>query len=234
MRRNYALLTIVFFCAGLVFAAKFSYTNNTYQRLAEEYIGKAERAQKAGVYSLAVEYAAKASENAALSEEFVKKMLQRNEAEDLLASARARLEFARSINADKNFPVAYEAAVGYYKQAEVTFASEDFESAAYYARKVLETLAEIRGMNPLPKFYIVQPWELTRDCFWNISGRSYVYNNPWLWENLYEANRDALPDPDNPNLILPGMKMYIPSITGEYREGIYDPNKSYGTYSPNN
>ena len=136
--------------------------------------------------------------------------------------------------ADENYPVAYSAALDYYNQAKKAFDKEDFNNASLLAQKVLDTLAGIKGMNPLPKFYIVQPWEITRDCLWNISGRTYVYNNPWLWENLYEANKSILPEPENPNLILPGMKLEIPSISGEYRSGTYDPNKTYGTFSPIN
>ena len=88
-------------------------------------------------------------------------------------------------------------------------------------------MAEIKEVTPLPKYYVVKPWESDKDCFWNISGRPYVYNNPYLWENLYEANKNSLPDPKNPNLIRPGMKMEIPSISGEYRDGVYSPDKDY-------
>ena len=36
-----------------------------------------------------------------------------------------------------------------------------------------------------------------------------------------------MPDPDNPNLILPGTVLTIPSLYGEYREGTFDPGKKY-------
>ena len=61
------------FAASLLFAV--SYKNNTYQKLADEYTRKAEKAMDAGEYVLAEEYAAKAEENAALSEAYIKKML---------------------------------------------------------------------------------------------------------------------------------------------------------------
>ena len=80
------------------------------------------------------------------------------------------------------------------------------------------------------EYYIVKPWAETKDCYWNISGRPYIYNNPLLWENLYQANKNEMPKPEDPNLILPGMKMKIPSITGEYRSGVYDSKKSYDAY----
>ena len=234
MRKILFPLVIMFLCSGFAFAVRFSYKNNTYQKLAEQYFVKADKAFDAGEYVLAVDYAQKATENARLSEEFVKSRLNSDSAEELLARAKNRLEYARSIHADENYPVAYSAALDYYNQAKKVFDKEDFNNASLLAQKVLDTLAGIKGMNPLPKFYIVQPWEITRDCLWNISGRTYVYNNPWLWENLYEANKSILPEPENPNLILPGMKLEIPSISGEYRSGTYDPNKTYGTFSPIN
>ncbi len=82
----------------------------------------------------------------------------------------------------------------------------------------------------LPKYYIVRSWKSDKDCFWNISALPAVYNNPYLWKHLYDANKDALPDPKNPNLIEPGMKIEIPSLSGEEREGEYDPNKDYKPY----
>ena len=46
----------------------------------------------------------------------------------------------------------------------------------------------------------------------------------------YQANKAAMPKPEDPNLIHPGMKMKIPSLTGEYRKGTYDPKKEYEAY----
>jgi len=54
-----------------------------------------------------------------------------------------------------------------------------------------------------------------------------VYNDPHQWKALYEANKDVLTDPKNANLILPGQVFTIPSIAGEKREGMYDPEQSY-------
>ena len=39
-----------------------------------------------------------------------------------------------------------------------------------------------------------------------------------------------MPKPEDPNLNHPGMKMKIPSITGEYRKGTYDSKKEYNAY----
>ncbi|MGN0729277.1 LysM peptidoglycan-binding domain-containing protein [Treponema sp.] len=217
--------TIASFLGISVFAA--SYTNNTYQKLAKEYTQKAERALDAGEYVLAEEYAAKAKENAELSDSYIQHMLARENAEKNLALAKNRLAYVESIHGKENFPIAYNSAQKFFAQAEDAFAKEDWNATSSYAKQVIDALAEIKEITPLPKYYIVRPWDSNRDCFWNISGRPYVYNNPYLWENLYEANKNSLPNPKNPNLILPGMKMEIPSISGEYRDGIYSPDKEY-------
>jgi nucleoid-associated protein YgaU len=80
---------------------------------------------------------------------------------------------------------------------------------------------------PLPAQYTVRSWEEYGDCFWNIAGRSWVYGDPERWKILYQANKDKIPDPKNPDLIEPGMIMEIPSINGEKRLGIWDSEKKY-------
>ena len=222
-------IVLVLLCGAGLFAA--SYKNNTYQKLAQEYTKKAERALDAGEYDLAEDYAAKAQENAALSEAYIRHMVSRDAASKNMKLAQNRIEFVKSIRGDMNFPIAYEAATKFYSQAETAFDKEDFDLASNMAKQVIDALAEVYEITPLPKYYIVRPWAQTKDCFWNISGRPYVYNNPFLWENLYEANKKALPKPENPNLILPGMKMEIPSLTGEYRDGVYSPDVNYEPYS---
>ena len=76
MRKVLLPLMLLVFCSGFAFAVKYSYKNNTYQKLAEQYSIKAEKALDAGEYVLAEEYAEKAAENARLSEEFIKNKLR--------------------------------------------------------------------------------------------------------------------------------------------------------------
>jgi nucleoid-associated protein YgaU len=230
MKKVLAVLSLIF-TSALIFAA--SYKNNTYQKLADEYTRKAQNALDAGEYVLAEEYAAKAEENARLSEEFVKKMLAKSECDAVMKQASKKLDYAKSINAERNFPMAYSSAQKSFASAQESYGAEDYATATAFAKQVLEALADIKEITPLPEFYVVRPWAETRDCYWNISGRPYVYDNPLLWENLYQANKSNMPRPNDPNLILPGMKMKIPSITGEYREGIYNPSKKYDPYSAN-
>lgn len=229
--KNILIVVSLFFTGTLFFAA--SYKDNTYQKLADEYTRKAEHALDAGEYVLAEEYAAKAEENARLSEEFVKRMLSRSDCDLIMEQAAKKLEYARSVDAERNFPMAFSSAQNSYASARDSYDKEDYAAATVFARQVLDALADIKEVTPLPEYYVVRPWADAKDCYWNISGRPYVYDNPLLWENLYQANKSAMPRPDDPNLILPGMKMKIPSITGEYRDGVYNPSKKYDPYSAN-
>lgn len=213
-----------------VSAFAVSYKNNTYQKLADEYTKKAEIALDAGQYDDAFEYSQKAEENAELSKAYIKMMMARGSAEDSIALAKNKLAWADKIDAKNTFPMAYTAAQENLSAAEASFASEDWEKATEFAKAALASLDGVHEVTPLPAVYIVRPWAETKDCYWNISGRPYIYNNPLLWENLYQANKDKMPKPENPNLIHPGMKMDIPSLTGEYRKGTYDPKKEYEAY----
>lgn len=221
------LLTTLF----SVFAA--SYTNNEFQKLANEYNKKAEVAFDNGEYDLAVEYSMLAAQNSELSEAYVKTMIAKADASKQIKYAQNQLAWAEKVHGDIYYPMTYTAGKAALDAALLAFEKEDYSAANLFAKEALNYLAEIKEVTPLPQYYVVKPWAETKDCYWNISGRPYVYNNPTLWENLYQANKDQMKDPSNPDLIYPGMKMEIPSITGEYREGVYDSKKSYDAYSAN-
>ena len=221
------LLTTLF----SVFAA--SYTNNEFQKLANEYNKKAEVAFDNGEYDLAVEYSMLAAQNSELSEAYVKTMIAKADASKQIKYAQNQLAWAEKVHGDIYYPMTYTAGKAALDAALLAFEKEDYAAANLFAKEALNYLAEIKEVTPLPQYYVVKPWAETKDCYWNISGRPYVYNNPTLWENLYQANKDQMKDPSNPDLIYPGMKKEIPSITGEYREGVYDSKKSYDAYSAN-
>jgi nucleoid-associated protein YgaU len=83
----------------------------------------------------------------------------------------------------------------------------------------------------LPATYTVRLILARRDCLWRIAAYPFVYNDPLKWKVLYDANRNILTDPGNPDLILPGQVLTIPSIAGETREGAYDPDVTYPEFS---
>lgn len=224
------LISIVL--AALIATSVFgvSYKNNTYQKLADEYTKKAEKAMDAGEYDDAIAYSAEAQKNAELSKAFIARMMAMGEAEDNIKLAKNRIAWAEKIDAPNIYPMAYTAAKENLANAESSFDAEEWGRANEFAKLSLAALEGVTETTPLPAEYIVRPWAETKDCYWNISGRPYIYNNPLLWENLYQANKSKMPKPEDPNLILPGMKMSIPSLTGEYRNGTYDPKKEYSTY----
>lgn len=124
------------------------------------------------------------------------------------------------------------------QQAESAKRAGLYDKAVDYAQKASE-YAELSKKFILeadiapalfPEFYITGTWAHDRDCLWNIAGRSFIYNNPWKWRYLYNDNKSFLPQPRNPDLIKPGLKLHIPSIKGEERSGVYDPEKEYGTF----
>jgi hypothetical protein len=78
-----------------------------------------------------------------------------------------------------------------------------------------------------PAQYTVRPWAVSKDCFWNIAGRSWVYGDPYKWRLIYNANKGKLSDPNNPDIIEPGIVLDIPSLQGESREGLWDADKTY-------
>lgn len=221
------LLAIVFCTVVFAGFAATTYDNNEYQRKSRAYSRLAEKVYEEGDYDAASQYAHDAEENARLSAAFIESMLARANAEEKLLQARTRLAWAKDHNAEHYFPNAVKEAVAYIDQADTSFASEKYLETEVSAEKALAALAGVREVLPLPAKYVVDPWDPSRDCFWNIAKNPAVYGNPFLWEKLYEANRKNLKRPSNPNLLMPKMTVIIPSIRGELREGTYDPSIEY-------
>ena len=228
MMKKLISIVLAVFMAASTFA--LSYKNNTYQKLADEYAKKAQVALDAGEYEDAVEYSRLAEENAELSKAYIEMMVARKAAEDSITMAKNKIAWADGINAAEAYPMAYSAAKENLENAERAFAREDWDKAAEYAKLSLASLDGVGDKSILPEYYIVRDWEDSGDCFWNIAGRPYSYNDPWQWKELYNANKDLLEDPKNPNVIEPGITLKIPSIKGEVRSGTYDPKKEYQTF----
>ncbi len=227
------LLTCALLCcsaAYLAFAAT-SYDNNEYQRKSRAYSELAQNAYDEGDYDGAVEYAREAEMNAELSTAFIEKMLARASAEKALFQARTRLAWAKTeMRAEQFFPSAVSSAEQYIASADARFTAEEYTAAGSDAQLALDALAVVTKIVPLPGYYRVDLWDPSRDCFWNIAKNPAIYGDPLLWEKLYEANRADLKRPSDPNLLMPGMIMTIPSIKGEYREGTYDPSVKYDSF----
>ncbi|MHC6202291.1 LysM peptidoglycan-binding domain-containing protein [Breznakiellaceae bacterium SP9] len=96
-----------------------------------------------------------------------------------------------------------------------------------------EVLSSINQYPPtqsqyLPAQYQVRPWAISLDCFWNIAGRDWAYGDPSKWRLLYNANKTKLADPNNPDVIEPGIILDIPSLNNEQRQGLWNVNQEAG------
>lgn len=231
MKKIFLVLFVLLITTFFVFAA--SYSNNEYQQKARELTALAQEAFDEGDYDKAIELTAQAEENAEKSQAYIQMMIAKADAEKQMTIAKNQQAWALRVRGDVNYPMAYSAGTKSLENGQVAFDKEDFVGASAYAIEAIQSFSSIKEVTPLPQFYIVRPWAETKDCYWNISGRPYVYNNPTLWENLYQANKTKMKDPANPDLIYPGMKMEIPSISGEYREGTYSPKAEYQTFNAN-
>ena len=158
--------------------------------------------------------------------------LQMLAADDAISKARLRMDWALSVGADKTYPVQFGEASKAYDASLKARAAEDWDGAVANARRVLDLLADVKELAPLPLTYTVRTWAQERDCFWNIAGYPFVYGDPTKWTLLYEANKAKLRRPDNPNLIHPGIILTIPSIRGEVREGAWVKGRAYSPLPP--
>lgn len=229
MKRSILIFAVCALCASLpLFAA--TYDNNEYQRKSRAYSDLATKAYDDGDYDAAVEYARQAEENASLSVAFIEKMLARADSQTLLYTAHTRLSWAKEKKADKFFPAAFDAATAAVASGDELFTAENYADAKEQAQVALDQLAIVREIIPLPEFYKVTRWHSSRDCLWNIAKNPAVYGDPLLWDELYQANKKALKRPSDPDLLAPGMIVRIPSIKGEYREGLYDPTIKYESF----
>ena len=117
----------------------------------------------------------------------------------------------------------YEAAAAYAWQASHYAQLSD----EYIAQRTGTAIAADANGYPLPAAFTVRPWAIYRDCLWNIAAMPEIFGNPHLWPELFNANRNRMPNPNNPDLVLPGMILDIPSIEGEVREGLWQSGRVY-------
>jgi hypothetical protein len=224
-----------------------SIRNNKYFLESLRYTDLAQKSFDEGDYDASTRYSSEAIRYAQLSDEYVVLQLKIREADDAIAAARSRLDWAASaaVNAQSRYPGEYNAAQTAYGEARNFRTAERCDDAIAAAGRAVNALAYVTAAppsqpppvtppppvvpepTPLPAQYTVRPWNISKDCFWNISGRPWVYGDPAKWRVLYNANKAKLPQPDNPDLIHPNMILDIPSINGEIRSGMWDPSKNY-------
>lgn len=223
------IFIICLLCTVLTLTAK-SYENNKYQQESIELTAKADAAFASGDFEAAIRYANEAEENARLSAEYIKKMMERTAAFNEMCRARTRLAWAKNNKAAIRFPEEYKKAQELLKKGDAAFNSQLYDDAVRFASEVLAALSNVTENAPLPAQYIVRSTKQTGDCLWNIAKNPAVYGDPFKWKELYRANKSILPDSKNPNWLEPGLVLTIPSLNGEFRSGTYDPDTEYIPY----
>ena len=187
-----------------------------------------------GDYDASAGFAEEAIRYALLSDEYI--------AVQLIGEAKRLLDLAETNNTADQYPDEYNDGKNCYETSLTAQFIEDWAEAIVMAATAIEILAFVEGAPasitppppsedsgpaPLPGQYTVRTWVSVRDCLWNIAGYSWVYGDPEKWRILYDANKAILPEPNNPNLIEPGMVLEIPSLSGEVRQGMWDSTKTY-------
>ena len=200
--------------------------NNAYYLRSLHLAEQAQVAFDAGNYGGSYDLAQEAIRYADRSDRYI--------ATQLIAEAKRLVDWADSEDIQTKFPVDYAESKDYYESSITARDNRDWNNAISSAIKSIEILAYIeihRTSGPrtgtLPAQYTVRTWAGHRECLWVIAGYPWVYGDSWKWRTLYEANRSRMPNPNNPNLIQPGFILDIPSIDGEVREGMWDPNRPY-------
>jgi nucleoid-associated protein YgaU len=207
--------------------------DNKYYRESVRLTKLAQETYDYGDYDLAREYAEEAQKYAQLSDEYIALQLKIAEANDAIEAADQRINWALGVKADRRYPREFAVAAASRDNAVSYRDAENWDAAISAAHRAIEALALIEGIPEilLPAQYQVRPWAVSRDCFWNIAGRNWAYGDNRLWPHLYDANRTKLTDPNNPNLIQPGVILDIPSIKGEEREGLWNENTEYPSFN---
>jgi nucleoid-associated protein YgaU len=239
MRKTVVLLVTVSLFIGMatVLSAQ-SLLDNEFYNKAKDLRAQSEQALADGEYDKAADLATQAKEQLAKSDEYVIKMRSFYTANGWLSRAKDRIDYAKSIQADVNFKAQYDKAVASAQGAKEAMDAEKYDESTALSKEAVAALENVRVVQKvapppveekptLPAEYTVRLIMSKRDCFWRIAGYPFVYNDPWKWRTLWEANKSVVTDPNNPNLILPGQVFTIPSIAGENREGMYDPEKTY-------
>jgi len=235
MKKYLLVLAIGLLCLALAGAQNLG--DNEFQKAGRAYEKQASEAMAAGDYDGAARLADLAAIEYRKSREFAESQLLKFRAANAINLAKATIADNENVQRiRKEYPTEIAGAKALLAEARSLYAAEKWVESREKALASIDALKGISGApvasvntsgKTLPRYYVVVSRPANTDCFWNIAGMSAVYGNPLLWPKLWKANLGAMRDPDNPNLIYPGMVVEIPSADGEKREGTYDPERSY-------
>lgn len=228
-------------CAAVPLFAQNLLDNEAYQK-AVQLRQQAQQALDNGNYDQAQQLSKQAEDYAKQAIDLAKQMELGYRATNWLERARERIAYGQSIRASQRYPSEWSTAQDKFSAAQKGYDGKQYTDSIAASQAVLQALKDIKpaavATTPppkpqpqqdtqpvLPEYYTVRLIPDLRDCFWRIAGYPFVYNNPLKWPLLYDANKQILQDPNNPDLIQPGMVFKIPSLNGEKRQGTYKPGK---------
>ena len=122
--------------------------------------------------------------------------------------------FSNCCRVDQGEPL--DAQVGFERRSGVLDGEanelHDGRSNADLDRQINDVRSEISGLNQqvsstqgeltrvqddLERVRFPETYTVVRgDCLWNIAKKDYIYNDPFKWPRIYEANKDKIKDPD--------------------------------------
>jgi hypothetical protein len=233
----FAVLALILGAAAPLVAQ--SLLDNQYYHKAQELLAQSQQAYDKGDYDTSTTLANQAKEQFAQSESYIAELTQFYRANGYLSVAKDRVSYAKSVDADVHYKDAYSKAVTDVGQAKTALDGKEYPKSIDLSKEAIALLKDVApvtktvvqaqepGPVELPQYYVVRLRLPLRDCFWRIAAYPFVYNDPWKWRLLYDANKDALGNPKNPNLIEVGMRVVIPALADEKRTGDYDPSVEY-------
>lgn len=203
----------------LAFAQHSLYDNPNYKR-SQELRRQADIAFAQGEYLKAEEYSRESERLSALSREEAETQLLQWVANSWKNRAADRIAFGEKNGAAGALGAGWTEAKVSFALAVREYDAKRYAESTTASKSVLDLMKDF-DPSRLPAFYTVRLIPDARDCFWRIAGYSFIYGDPWKWRVIYEANKNKIPQPDNPDLIVPGIVLTIPSITGEARSGTW-------------
>lgn len=151
-------------------------------------------------------------------------------ASNIYSLAKKALDGAKNAGKDKSYSNEYSGALVLLQSSKSYLDNKAYSSSIKDSQSVLTIVDKMGGLTTvLPMYYKVVSRPKNTDSLWLISSYDFIYGDGMYWYILYNANKQKLKNPKNPNLILPGQILVIPSLKGELRDGMYDPNKEYGS-----
>lgn len=216
-------ITIVFLLVltASAFAQHSLYDNANYKK-SIDLRRMADVAFQQGDYIKAKEYSVESERLSVLATKEAEIQLQMWTANSWKNRAKARIDFGEANNAAGQNAAVWKDAKASYALAQTEYTAKRYVESTTASKLVVDLMKDFTEAK-YPADYTVRLIPEDRDCFWRIAEYPFIYGDPWKWRILYEANKDRIPDPNNPDWIEPGIVLTIPSIKGEIRAGAWTP-----------